>query len=348
MKTYFYSFHLIVMSLFFTCYETAAQQTTVQKNGIDTFIGQWTIDINGGSVGWIEVRREANFINGDILWGGGSVLPVSNIFVATGNVLIIQRANNVVRTRDEKNNPLLTGVVTDWLEIVRDGEDKIKGILLRPRRNGLGVDSTSFIGKKLPPVPPATDLSSVKYGKPLVLFNGKNLDGWRLINPKQKNGWKVVDGTLLNDPVQPAEGPHISFGNLRTEDIFEDFNLKIEVNVPAGSNSGVYLKGMYEIQVSDSYQKELDPHNMGALYSRIKPSVNAEKPAGEWQSLDINLCQRHLTVILNGIKIIDNQPVYGPTGGAIISDVFSAGPIYLQGDHGKVSYRNIVLTPIIK
>ena len=348
MKTYFYFFLLIVMSLFFTCYETAAQQTADRKTGIEGYLGQWTIDINGGSVGWIEVRREANFINGDILWGGGSVLPVSNIFIATGNVLIIQRANSVVRTRDEKNNPLLTGVVTDWLEIVRDGEDKIKGLLLRPRRNGLGVDTTSFIGKKLPPVPPATDLSTVKYGKPLVLFNGKNIDGWRLINQNQKNGWKVVDGTLLNDPVQPAEGPHISFGNLRTEDIFEDFNLKIEVNVPAGSNSGVYLKGMYEIQVSDSYQKELDPHNMGALYSRIKPSVNAEKPAGEWQSLDITLCQRHLTVILNGIKIIDNQPVYGPTGGAIISDVFSAGPIYLQGDHGKVSYRNIVLTPIIK
>jgi hypothetical protein len=104
---------------------------------------------------------------------------------------------------------------------------------------------------------------------------------------------------------------------------------------------------MYEIQVVDSYRKDLDPHNMGAVYSRITPSTAAEKPAGEWQTLDITLCQRHATVILNGVKIIDNQPIYGPTGGAVQSDVFSAGPIYLQGDHGTVSFRNIVLTPVI-
>ncbi|MBK8511344.1 MAG: DUF1080 domain-containing protein [Saprospiraceae bacterium] len=141
---------------------------------------------------------------------------------------------------------------------------------------------------------------------------------------------------------------HISYGNLRTEQEFEDFNLKLEVNVPEGSNSGVYLRGMYEIQVFDSYKKPLDSHNMGALYSRLAPSVNAEKPAGSWQSLDITLCDRHVTVLLNGTKIIDNQPVYGPTGGAMKSDVNTPGPIYLQGDHGKVEYRNLVLTPIVK
>jgi hypothetical protein len=105
---------------------------------------------------------------------------------------------------------------------------------------------------------------------------------------------------------------------------------------------------MYEIQVSDSYGNKLDPHNMGAVYSRICPNVSAEKPAGTWQTLDITLCDRHITVILNGITIIDNKPVYGPTGGALTSDVFAPGPIYLQGDHGTVSYRNIVITPIIK
>ena len=118
--------------------------------------------------------------------------------------------------------------------------------------------------------------------------------------------------------------------------------------MPAGGNSGIYLRGMYEIQVLDSYNKGLDPHNMGALYSRITPSVSAEKPAGTWQTLDISLCDRHLTVILNGINIIDNKPVYGPTGGAMKSDVFTPGPIYLQGDHDKVQYRNIILTPIVK
>ena len=238
-------------------------------------------------------------------------------------------------------------MVTSWLEIVKNGE-KIDGILLSPRRTGLGVDTTRFAGVKLPPVPPAPDLSNVRFGTPVNLFNGIDLTGWRLINEKQTNGFKVVDGTLVNDPVQPEGGQRISFGNLRTEQEFEDFNLKLEVNIPPGSNSGVYLRGMYEIQVVDSYKRNLDPHNMGAVYSRITPTVAAEKPAGEWQTMDMTLCDRHITVILNGVKIIDNQPVYGPTGGAMKSDVFSPGPIYLQGDHGKVTYRNIVLTPIIK
>ncbi len=348
MKTLANAFMLVLISSALISFSPETPDPPFQGADITRFLGQWTIDIQGGSVGWIEVRQEDNFIDGDILWGGGSVLPVSNVFLASGNKLIIQRSNNVVRTRDASNNPLLTAVITDWLEIVKEGDDRIKGILLHPRRNGIGVDTTRFTGMKLPPVPPAPDLSKLKFGKAVTLFNGKDLTGWKMINPGQANGFKVIDGILVNDPVQKEGAPHISYGNLRTESVFGDFNIRLEVNIPAGSNSGVYLRGMYEIQVSDSYQKELNPHNMGALYSRIKPSVNAEKPAGTWQSLDITLCERHLTVILNGIKIIDNQPVYGPTGGAIISDVFSPGPIYLQGDHGKVEYRNIVLTPILK
>jgi hypothetical protein len=338
-----------MMSVCFSSCKTAEQAPPpVQKTDISEFIGQWTIDIKGGSVGWIEVRKQDNYVDADILWGGGSVLPVSNIFLAADRILIIQRSNNVVRARDENDNPVKSAVITDWLEISKAGEDNIEGILLRPRRTGIGVDSTEFTGIKLPQVPAAPDMKNLKLGTPVELFTGKDLTGWRLINPNQTNGWQVADGTLVNDPVQKEGTPHISYGNLRTEKTFEDFNLKLEVNIPQGSNSGVYLRGMYEIQVSDSYKRELDPHNMGALYSRIKPTVNAEKPAGTWQSLDMTLCDRHLTVLLNGIKIIDNQPVYGPTGGAIISDVFSPGPIYLQGDHGKVAYRNIVLTPIVK
>jgi len=318
-----------------------------QKTDISSFLGQWTIDIEGGSVGWLEVRREDGYLDADVLWGGGSVLPVSNILFARDNVLIVQRSNDIVRKKDETGNPLRTQTVTSWMEITNTG-DKINGILLTPRGDGLSVDTTTFSGTLLPPVGPAPDpAGSIKYGEPVSLFNGKDLTGWRLINDKQTNGFKVVDGVLVNDPVQMEGAPHISYGNLRTDREFEDFNLKLEVNVPAGNNSGVYLRGMYEIQVVDSYKKPLDPHNMGAVYSRITPSSAAEKPAGEWQTLDITLCKRYATVILNGVKIIDNQPVYGPTGGAIQSDVFAPGPIYLQGDHGKVSYRNITLTPIV-
>lgn len=319
----------------------------VKKTDISEFLGQWTMDIDGGGVGWLEVRQEDKYLDGDLLWIGGSVLPVSDIFLAKDQVLMVTNSNNVVRTRDEKNDPVRTQIITNWLEVTRNG-DNISGVRLTPRRNGIGVDSVVFSGKLLPSIPPAPDLKAVKYGEPVTLFNGKDLTGWKLINEKQASGFKVIDGIMVNDPAQPQEGQHISYGNIRTEQEFEDFNLKLEVNVPAGSNSGVYLRGMYEIQVSDSYKKELDSHNMGAVYSRIKPVVNAEKPAGEWQSLDITLCNRHATVILNGTKIIDNQPIYGPTGGAMKSDVFSPGPIYLQGDHGKVSYRNLVLTPIVK
>jgi hypothetical protein len=317
-----------------------------KKTDISAFIGQWTIDIKGGSVGWLEVRRENNYLDADILWGGGSVLPVSNIFLAKDQVLVIQRSNVITRKTDTNNNPVRTQEITEWLEITEAG-DRIDGILLSPRTDGTGVDTTAFSGKKLPDVPPAPDLKNLKYGTPVNLFNGKDLTGWKLVNDKLTNAFKVVDGTLTNDPVQTEGRPHISYGNLCTDQSFEDFNLKLEVNVPQGNNSGVYLRGMYEIQVVDSYGMKPDPHNMGAVYSRITPSSAAEKPAGEWQTLDITLCKRHATVILNGVKIIDNQPIYGPTGGAIQSDVFAPGPIYLQGDHGKVSYRNISLTPIV-
>jgi len=337
----------VTITLSITSCKVETKEAPAPRTDISEFLGQWTIDIGDGGVGWIEVRQQDNYLDGDILWGGGSVLPVSSMFLARNNILVIQRSNDVVRKRDENNNPVKTQEVTDWLEITKNGE-KINGILLSPRRNGLSVDSTTFTGTKLPPVPPAPDMTKLKFGEPVSLFNGKDLTGWRLINEKQTNGFKVVDGVLVNDPVQTEGAPHISYGNLRTDREFEDFNLKLEVNVPAGSNSGVYLRGMYEIQVMDSYKRELDSHNMGAVYSRIKPVVAAEKPAGEWQTMDITLCDRHITVILNGTKIIDNQPVYGPTGGAIKSDVFAPGPIYLQGDHGKVLYRNIVLTPIIK
>jgi hypothetical protein len=349
MKTISLFFASLLLAVMITsCNPKTATEAVAVKTDISEFIGQWTIDVEGGGVSWLEVTREKDYLDGKLLWEGGSVLPVSSIFLANDHVLMVQRENRtVVREKDVNNNPLKTSIFTIWLEVVKNG-DKIEGIFLNPRNNGLSVDTARFTGTKLPAPPAAPDLSKVKYGEPVTLFGGKDLSGWRLINEKQKSGWTIKDGVLSNDPVQVEGQPHVSYGNLRTEGEFGDFNLKLEVMIPAGSNSGVYLKGMYEIQVVDSYGKALDPHNMGGLYSRICPTVSAEKPAGQWQTMDITLCDRHVTVILNGVKIIDNQPAYGPTGGAIISDVFAKGPIYLQGDHGTVSYRNIVLTPIIK
>jgi hypothetical protein len=255
----------------------------------------------------------------------------------------VTRTNEV--TRGTAGNEERKHTITQTYTFVRNG-DKLKGFLSEPARNSMSVVETKFTGWRLPDPGSAPDLSMVKYGEPVQLFNGKDLTAWRLINPKQTNGFKVIDGNLVNDPVN-EEGQRVNFGNLRTDQEFDDFNLKLEVNVPEHSNSGVYLRGMYEVQVVDSYGNELDSHNMGAVYSRITPTIAAEKKGGEWQALDITLYKRHVTVLLNGQKIIDNQPVYGPTGGAMQADVFKAGPIYLQGDHGKVAYRNLVLTPII-
>jgi hypothetical protein len=328
---------LLIISALLSVFVTNAQKP-------DGFYGMWSLEIEGGSVGWLHVFEADGFLDAELLWRGGSVLPVQNVFLVDDNNLVVMRAGEA--TRKDKDGKDRKMIVPHVFEFTRSG-DRISGKSLQPARNGMKVSEMKFYGWKLPPVPSKPDLSQVKYGKPVKLFNDKDLTGWKLIDPNQANGFKVEKGVMVNDPVQ-KEGERLSYGNIRTVEEFDDFNLKLEVNVPQGSNSGVYLRGMYEIQVMDSYGKELDSHNMGALYSRITPSQAAEKPAGEWQSMDITLVDRHVTVKLNGKTVIENQPVYGPTGGAISGDVFKKGPIYLQGDHGKVSYRNIVLTPILK
>ena len=165
-------------------------------------------------------------------------------------------------------------------------------------------------------------------------------------------GWSLEGEVLSNhtgiDPKKTGRGgagtTHLQ--TKRTD--FFDFDLSCDVLVPKGCNSGVYLRGRYEIQVKDSYGRKPDCHNMGALYDLITPSVAAEKPAGEWQHIDLTLYKRHLTVKLNGVKIIDNKPIAGVTPLAIDADEMTPGPILLQGDHSNASFRNMVLTPILK
>jgi len=117
------------------------------------------------------------------------------------------------------------------------------------------------------------------------------------------------------------------------------------VRVPKKSNSGVYLRGRFEIQVVDSYGQKVNEHNMAAYYGRVVPKVAAEKPAGEWQHVSVTLYRQHLTVVLNGQTIIENAPVVGVTGGAIDANLFAAGPIYLQGDHSDADFKNMILRP---
>jgi hypothetical protein len=320
-----------------------ARAAAPQENA---FIGRWALTIPGGASGWLEVKKENGWFDGSILWGGGSVVPVSNVVIADGE-LTVTRVRDVER-KDASGKVARKQQLTETLTARIEG-DTLKGTRILPRNNGAGFERGEFTGQRIPPLPARPNLAAVKFGEPIALFNGRDLSGWRMIENGGKNAWSVENGALVNRPPPHVEGqPRQRSANLRTDREFEDFSLKLEVSVPKGSNSGVYLRGIYEVQVADSFGKPLDSHNMGAIYSRLTPTVAAEKPPGEWQTLEMTLVDRHATVVLNGKTIIDNQPLAGSTGGALWSDQLRPGPIYLQGDHGPVSYRNLMLRPVVK
>jgi hypothetical protein len=266
--------------------------------------------------------------------------------VRDGDTLLIYRMRELKRM-DSEGIVIRTQYLTEIWELELTG-DSLRGVRRYPKPDGSALIEEAFFGQRVPALPSRPDLAKIPFGKPLSLFNGGNLDGWKLTNPGQTNGWSAEDGMLINRPVQSEGSPRVSYGNLRTIQEFEDFRLTLEVRVPERGNSGVYLRGIYEVQVFDSFDSESSALNMGAIYSRIEPLVRAEKPAGEWQTLDITLVQRHVSVILNDVLIIDNQPVEGITGGALWSDESRPGPIYLQGDHTGVDYRNLVLRPVVQ
>jgi hypothetical protein len=308
------------------------------------YVGSWALVLPGGGAGWLGVEEKNGALEASLMWGSGSVVPLASARVEDGR-LVLTRTQPVER-KDADGKTIKTNVTETII-----GKDAGQVLMLtstRPRDNGRGEQKLTFTGRRLPPMPPAPELSKIKFDAPMQLFNGKDLTGWRVTDPRATSGWSVKDGILVNT-VEKAEGkPHKNYGNLRTDKEFDDFNLTLEARPGKGQNSGVYLRGIYEIQVADTYGKPLNSHNMGALYSRIKPTVAAEKPPGEWQTMDITFVDRHVTVILNGQRIIDNQPALGCTGGALWSDVMRPGPIYLQGDHTGIEYRNIVLRPVVK
>ena len=318
--------------------------SVIAAESVEPYIGRWALTIPGGGAGWLGVTQEKSYLDASLLWGGGSVLPVDSVYMDDDGLTITR--NNKVERKDAAGDVVRTQVFTETI-VAKVSGDTLRLTQIQPRSDGKGVRRSEFTGKRIPPLPAKPDLAKVKYGKPIELFSGKNLDGWKLTSPDQTSGWSVKDGILVNNPVQREGERHISYGNLRTEAEFEDFNLKLEVNIPKGGNSGVYLRGIYEVQVSDSYGRKLDSHNMGGIYSRITPRVSAEKPVGQWQTMNITLVNRHVTVVLNDKVIIDNEPLLGCTGGAMWSDESKPGPIYLQGDHTGISYRSIVLTPIV-
>jgi hypothetical protein len=184
---------------------------------------------------------------------------------------------------------------------------------------------------------PALSRPTPLWAPALRLFDGTDLKGWHTVGGT--NQWSVVNGVLTN-----AKGG----ANLVTDAVFNDFKLHVEVKYPPTGNSGVYLRGRHEVQVEDSAVTKADAEatgGLGAIYGFVIPNQNASKGPGQWETLDITLVGRLVTVVLNGKRIISEQEIPGPTGGALDSNEGRPGPIMLQGDHGPVEYRNLVLTP---
>jgi len=174
------------------------------------------------------------------------------------------------------------------------------------------------------------------WGAPTLLFNGKDLSGWKAMG---ENQWVVENGVLKS----PKSG-----ANLVTGEKFKDFKLHLEFRYPAGSNSGVYLRGRYEVQIEDNKGMEPSSTLFAGIYGFLTPTEMMAKNPGEWQQYDITLIGRRVTVVANGVPVIIDQTIPGITGGALDSKEGESGPFFIQGDHGPIEYRNIIVTPRIE
>jgi len=295
---------------------TRLQAAFPSNYGDPAIEGRWNITVDKGYKrvpSWLEVRHSGNHtLVGFFVSESGSARPISRVNFSDNKLQF------AIPPQWEKGEGdlMLEG-------ILRDGN--LSGMLTTPegkRYPWTGVRAPSLI-RSSPPV----------WGDPLSLFNGRDLTGW---HASGNNQWYARDGVLRSDQ---------SGANLMTKALFNDFKLHIEFRYPAGSNSGIYLRGRYEVQVTDSYGKLPLVDEFGAVYGFITPVEMVALQAGEWQTYDITLVGRLLTVVANGKTIICNQEIPGITGGALDSQEAEPGPIYLQGDHGPVEYRNIVITP---
>lgn len=306
--------------------------------------GRWTLDLpfNDRNVGWFGASRSASGEwRCNLLWRWASpwqgVDPVERDGVLSfrqgppekaipGKPYAMVEAKCPLDREDE--------IVVTWQSYSADGSPDGKPVVAR--------------GRLIPPPGPKPDLSNIRFGSPVDLL-ADGLDGWRSLDPDRMNGWSFSGGVLSNRVPRDEKGnvlhPTANIATKRAD--FYDFTIDYDIMMSKGGNSGLYLRGIYEIQANDTFGRPVDSHNMGALYARIAPSVAVERPAGEWQHVTATIFRRHVTVVLNGIRIIDNEPVYGVTGGALTSNEFVPGPIYLQGDHSDAAYRNMILRPVL-
>ena len=283
--------------------------------------GRWDITITKGDKkipSWLEINHSGvKYLNGRFVGSGGSARPIARV--------------------NFKDNKMSFAIPPQWDKEDKDlaVEAELKDGILVGTMNQPNGEIVNWVGVKAPKLIKSTE---PVFGKPVAIFNGKNLDGWETIGREDRaekvSQWVVENGVMKS----PKSG-----ANIRTTKTFDDFKLHVEFRVPEGSNSGVYLRGRYEAQITDGYGLEPSLIDLGGIYGFVKPLELPAKKAGEWQSYDIKLVGRIVTVMLNGKTIIYKDEIPGITGGAIDSNESEPGPIMFQGDHGPIEFRNITI-----
>lgn len=286
---------------------------------LKSYLGRWDLTLKAADreyPSWLELTETGGKLSAQMVGRWGNARPLPKAEVTDGKLTFVS-------PKEEENSKT---------DLVFEG--KLTGETLSGTVNAPDGGTWSWTGVRAPALKAK---KNPKWGKPIQLFNGKDLTGWSMTEANSNNPWKVVDGNL----VSPTHGPEMI-----NDQKFRDFKLHIEFNCAANSNSGVYLRGRYEVQVETNSVQEPPSHHTGGVYGFIAPSPELPRKPGEWQAYDITLIGRTITVVQNGQTIINQQEIPGITGGALDSHEEMPGPIYLQGsEDGHVMYRNIVLTP---
>ena len=288
--------------------------------GQNSFAGRWNLTGTGSDadhVYWLEITNDAGTLTGMFLNRGGS--PVRLAIVKVENGELIFQTGRADRPGPEFRARLEGG--------------KLMGSVAE------GSRTVTWVGVHPPAWPAANANGTHTYGAPIELFDGTSLDAWGVQNASKPIGWSVVDGTMTNSP--PAN-------NLVSRARFKDFKIHAEYKLEKDSNSGIYLRGRYEMQVLEDFGKPPDVHSHMSIYAWVAPMVNATRPLGEWQTTDVVLVGNKVSVVLNGQKVQDDATIQAITGGALDADETAPGPLMIQGDHSKVWYRKVTVTPITK
>ncbi|HXW90103.1 MAG TPA: DUF1080 domain-containing protein [Terriglobales bacterium] len=289
------------------------------NSSVAGFLGRWDLTLQAPDrqyPSWLELREEAGQLRAQMVGRWGNARPLPKTELSNGILTFVS-------PKEEEDRP------DDMLF-----QGKLVGKALAGTTTGPTGTPWPWTGERAPALKRS---GTPTWGNPVVLFNGKDLSGWREDKPGSSPQWKVEDGALIS----PGRGPELIH-----EAKFEDFKLHVEFNCGPNANSGVYLRGRYEVQIEDNSMQEPPSHHTGGVYGFIAPSPELPRRPGVWQSFDITLVGRMVTVVQNGQTIINDQEIPGITGGALDSHEGLPGPIYLQGsEDGHVVFRNIVVTP---